>query len=145
MTDDLESLIDKTVTQLGFEFVDLEVINHGQLLRVYIDKDGSVSIDDCVDVSNQLNHVLTVEEDIDYDRLEVSSPGVDRVIKNLKDFDRFKGEKVRIKAHGLEGGRKNFRGNLVGTKGNLVIIDIESTLVEINFDNIDKARLDPDL
>ena len=108
LTDDLEFLIDKTVTQLGFEFVDLEVINHGQLLRVYIDKDGSVSIDDCVDVSNQLNHVLTVEEDIDYDRLEVSSPGVDRVIKNLKDFDRFKGEKVRIKAHGLEDGRKKF-------------------------------------
>jgi ribosome maturation factor RimP len=145
LTDDLEFLINKTVTQLGFEFVDLEIINHGQLLRVYIDKEGSVSIDDCVEVSNQLNHALTVEDDVDYDRLEVSSPGVDRVLKNLKDFARFKGEKVRIKTHDLEDGRKNFKGNLVGTKGNLVIIGIESTLIEINFDNIEKARLDPDL
>ena len=97
MAIDFEQLIDKTVTQLGYELVDLEIINHGQLLRVFIDKLDSINIDDCVAVSNQLNHVLSVEEDIVYGRLEVSSPGMDRVIKKLKDYERFKEEMVKIK------------------------------------------------
>ena len=145
MTDDLESLIDKIVSQLGYELVDLEIINHGQLLRVFIDKPNSVNIDDCVEVSNQLNHVLTVEEEVNYDRLEVSSPGVYRVIKKLEDFDRFKGEWVKIKTRLLIHEKNFFRGVLIGTKGNLIIIDVDNFLLEINFDNIEKARLDPNL
>jgi ribosome maturation factor RimP len=145
LTDDLESLIDKIVSQLGYELVDLEIINHGQLLRVFIDKPNSVNIDDCVEVSNQLNHVLTVEEEVNYDRLEVSSPGVYRVIKKLEDFDRFKGEWAKIKTRFLIHEKKNFRGVLIGTKGNLIIIDVDNFLLEINFDNIEKARLDPNL
>ena len=74
---DLYGLIDKTVTQLGYELVDLEVSNRGKLLRLFIDKPEGITIDDCVLVSNQLGNVLAVENDIDYDRLEVSSPGVD--------------------------------------------------------------------
>jgi ribosome maturation factor RimP len=130
---------------LGYELVDLEIINHGQLLRVFIDKPNSVNIDDCVEVSNQLNHVLTVEEEVNYDRLEVSSPGVYRVIKKLEDFDRFKGEWAKIKTRLLIDEKKNFRGVLIGTKGNLIIIDVDNFLLEINFDNIEKARLDPNL
>ena len=145
MTDDLESLIDKIVSQLGYELVDLEIINHGQLLRVFIDKPNSVNIDDCVEVSNQLNHVLTVEEEVNYDRLEVSSPGVYRVIKKLEDFDRFKGEWAKIKTRLLIHEKNFFRGVLIGTKGNLIIIDVDNFLLEINFDNIEKARLDPNL
>jgi len=145
LTDDLESLIDKIVSQLGYELVDLEIINHGQLLRVFIDKPNSVNIDDCVEVSNQLNHVLTVEEEVNYDRLEVSSPGVYRVIKKLEDFDRFKGEWVKIKTRLLIHEKNFFRGVLIGTKGNLIIIDVDNFLLEINFDNIEKARLDPNL
>jgi len=145
LTDDLESLIDKIVSQLGYELVDLEIINHGQLLRVFIDKPNSVNIDDCVEVSNQLNHVLTVEEEVNYDRLEVSSPGVYRVIKKLEDFDRFKGEWAKIKTRLLIHEKNFFRGVLIGTKGNLIIIDVDNFLLEINFDNIEKARLDPNL
>ena len=97
MAFDVENFIEKMVKQLGYELVDLEIINHGQILRVFIDKPDLVNIDDCVLVSNQLNHALSVEEEFNYDRLEVSSPGVDRVIKKLEDFDRFNGEKVKIK------------------------------------------------
>lgn len=145
MTDDIESLINKTLTQLGYELVDLEIVNHGELLRIFIDKPNSVNIDDCVEVSNQLNHVLTVEEDVNYERLEVSSPGTDRVLKTMEDFNRFKGEAVKVKCRSLVQERKNFRGVLVGTKDNAVVLNIDNDLLEINFDNIDKARLDPNI
>jgi len=139
---DLEQLIDKTVTQLGYELVDLEIINHGQILRVFIDKLDSINIDDCVTVSNQLNHVLSVEEDIVYGRLEVSSPGMDRVIKKLKDYERFKEEMVKIKTRLPILERRNFSGVIKGTKENIILLESEGSLIEIDFDQIDKARLD---
>ena len=145
MAIDLENLIDKTVTQLGYELVDIELINHGQLLRVFIDKLDSVNIDDCVVVSNQLNHVLSVEEEIEYGRLEVSSPGVDRVVKNLNDYVRFKKERVKIKTRLPILDRKNFSGVIKGIKGNIILLESENSLIEIDFDQIDKARLDPKL
>ena len=74
---DLYALVEKSVTQLGYELVDFEVSNRGKLLRLFIDKPDGVNIDDCVLVSNQLGNVLAVENDFDYDRLEVSSPGLD--------------------------------------------------------------------
>ena len=145
MAIDLEHLIDKTVTQLGYELVDIEIINHGQLLRVFIDKLDSVNIDDCVVVSNQLNHVLSVEEDIDYGRLEVSSPGADRVVKKLNDYERFKEERVKIKTRLPILESRNFSGVIKGIKGNIVLLESENSLIEIDFDQIDKARLDPKL
>ena len=84
--DDLETLIEKLVAQLGYELVDFETVNSGQILRVYIDKGDLISIEDCSKVSNHVNNVLSVETDFDYERLEVSSPGLDRVIKKIKDF-----------------------------------------------------------
>jgi len=139
---DLEKLIDKTVTQLGYELVDLEIINHGQLLRVFIDKLDPINIDDCVVVSNQLNHVLSVEEDIVYDRLEVSSPGMDRVLKKLNDYELFKEERVKIKTRLPILERRNFSGVIKGIKGNIIFLESEGSLIEIDFDQIDKARLD---
>ena len=135
--------IEKMVIRLGYELVDLEIINHGQLLRVFIDKPDLVNIDDCVLVSNQLNHALSVEEEFNYDRLEVSSPGVDRVIKKLEDFDRFNGEKVKIKTRSAIVDRKNFSGILRGIRGNNILLEFEESIVEIDHDNLDRARLDP--
>ena len=96
---DIEALVEKNVSKLGYELVDFEIINRGELLRIFIDKPNSITIDDCVDVTNQLKHILSVEDDISFDRLEVSSPGTDRVVKKLKDFERFKGEKIKIKTY----------------------------------------------
>ncbi|MDC6484697.1 ribosome maturation factor RimP [Methylophilaceae bacterium] len=144
MAIDLEALIEKNVSKLGYELVDFEVINRGELLRIFIDKPNSITIHDCVDVTNQLKHILTVEEDINFDRLEVSSPGINRVIKKLKDFERFKGEKVKIKTRLPIDERKNFKGVLQGIKQDLILIEFNNVLVEIKLDNIEKARLEPD-
>ena len=144
MAIDLEALIEKNVSKLGYELVDLEIINRGELLRLFIDKPSSITIDDCVGVTNQLKHILTVEEDISFDRLEVSSPGTDRVVKKLKDFERFKGEKIKIKTRTPIEERRNFKGILQGVEKDLILIEFNNALVQIELDNIEKARLDPD-
>lgn len=157
---DLHGLIEKTVAQLGFELVDLEISNRGKLLRVFIDKlnpkdtKDSVNIDDCVLVSNQLGNVLTVEHEIDYDRLEISSAGMDRVLKKEKDFVRFAGERAQIKlrvgikdesANATETTlpRKTFLGVLKGVEDNHVLLEYEGVVYEMALSNIDKARLSP--
>ena len=142
--DDLETLIEKLVTQLGYELVDFETINGGQILRIFIDKGDLIDIEDCTKVSNHVNNVLSVETDYDYERLEVSSPGLDRVIKKLSDFDRFKGQKIKIKTRFAIENRKNFKGILSGTKGESIMIEVDNESLLIDFENIDKARLDPD-
>ena len=141
---DLYRLIDKTVTQLGYELVDLEVSNRGKLLRLFIDKPEGITIDDCVLVSNQLGNVLAVENDIDYDRLEVSSPGLDRILKKESDFLRFVDSKASIKVRMPIEGRKNFVGVLKGFADGNVSIEVESVLFNISLSNVDKARLVPE-
>jgi ribosome maturation factor RimP len=141
---DLSGLIDKTVMQLGYELVDLEVSNRGKLLRLFIDKPEGITIDDCVLVSNQLGNVLAVENDIDYDRLEVSSPGLDRILKKESDFLRFVGSKASIKVRVPIEGRKNFVGVLKGFADGNVSIEVESVLFNISLSNVDKARLVPE-
>ena len=144
MAIDLEALIEKNVSKMGYELVDFEIINRGELLRIFIDKPSSITIDDCVAVTNQLKHIFTVEEEIIFNRLEVSSPGINRVIKKLQDFERFKGEKVKIRTRSAIEERKNFTGTLQGIKKDLILIDFNNTLLEISLDNIEKARLDLD-
>jgi ribosome maturation factor RimP len=157
---DLHALIEKTVTQLNFELVDLEISNRGKLLRVFIDKlnpssnKDSVTIDDCVLVSNQLGNVLAVENDVDYDRLEVSSAGLDRVLKKEKDFVRFSGERAQLKLRvGIkeEGPkvtettlpRKTFIGTLKGVENGEVLLEFEGVIYKMALENIEKARLSP--
>ena len=141
---DLSGLIDKTVMQLGYELVDLEVSNRGKLLRLFIDKPEGITIDDCVLVSNQLGNVLAVENDIDYDRLEVSSPGLDRILKKESDFLRFVDSKASIKVRMPIEGRKNFVGVLKGFADGNVLIELEGALFNISLSNVDKARLVPE-
>lgn len=144
MNTNLEEFVSKIVAQMGYELVDFEFQNQGKLIRIFIDKPASVTIDDCVDVSNHLNHVLTVEEDIDYERLEVSSPGFDRVIKKIEDFQKFKGENIKIKTRTPIMNQRNFKGEVLGVKGLVIMIKThEQEEVNIDFDNIDRARLDP--
>ncbi len=157
---DLHGLVDQTVTQLGYELVDLEISNRGKLLRVFIDKlnpadiKDSVNIDDCVLVSNQLGNVLTVDHEIDYDRLEISSAGMDRVLRKEKDFVRFTGERAQVKlrvgikdesANATETTlpRKTFLGILKGVDAGNVLMDFEGVTYQLAMSNIDKARLSP--
>jgi ribosome maturation factor RimP len=151
---DLQSLVEKTVTQLGFDLVDFEMSNRGKLLRVFIDKlnpkdiKDTVNIDDCVLVSNQLGNVLTVEHEVDYDRLEVSSPGMDRVLKKEQDFVRFIGERAQIKLRAPllvqnKEPRKNFVGILRGLEDGLLHIECDGMIEILPLTDIDKARLSP--
>lgn len=146
---DLQTLVERSVTQLGYDLVDFEVSNRGKLLRVFIDKlnpesaTDSVNIDDCVLVSNQLGNLLSVEHEIDYDRLEVSSPGMDRVLKKESDFIRFVGERVQLKLRMPIENRKNFLGILRGLSDGELLLDCDGTEQKFVLSNVDKARLSP--
>ncbi|MCB4810596.1 ribosome maturation factor RimP [Methylovorus menthalis] len=141
---DLYSLLEKSVSQLGYELVDVEISNRGKLIRLFIDKPEGINIDDCVLVSNQLGNVLAVENDIDYDRLEVSSPGLDRVLKKDADFIRFIGERAQVKLRMPVDNRKNFIGILQGIEQDSLLIEQEGVLHRLALSNIDKARLAPE-
>ena len=91
---DLQKLLETTLAGLGYELVDFDRSGRGRLVRVFIDKQGGISVDDCARVSRHLTRVLAVEN-VGYDRLEVSSPGLDRPLKKEEDFVRFAGHKAR--------------------------------------------------
>jgi ribosome maturation factor RimP len=141
---DLAGLIEKTLRGLGYELVDLEMSNRGRMLRVFIDKQAGVNVDDCAAVSNQLTRLLAVE-DVDYDRLEVSSPGLDRPLKRPQDFERFAGERAQVKIRVPINGRRNFVGVLRNVGADGFDLDADGSVVTIAFGDIDKARLVPNL
>lgn len=141
---DLTALLEKTVTQLGYELVDLEMSARGKLLRLFIDKPEGVTIDDCTLVSHQVSHLLSVEHDVDYDRLEISSPGLDRVLKKDKDFERFAGERIKLKLRIPVEGRKNYVGKLIGLESGEIVLDKEGQTLRVALANVEKARLDPE-
>ena len=138
---DVAKLVETTLTGMGYELVDLELSGRG-LMRVFMDKPDGISVEDCERVSNQLVRLFTVEG-VDYERLEVSSPGLDRVLKKEGDFVRFAGQKAQIKVRVPMEGRKNFVGILGDVKDGGVQLDLEGSLVTIELSNIDKARLVP--
>lgn len=142
---DLHALLEKTVVGLGYELVDLELSPRGRTIRVFIDlpeKENGVDVEDCAKVSNQLSRLLEVEN-VDYDRLEISSPGLDRVVKKAADFERFAGRDIQIKLRIPLNGRRNFQGELLGLKGEKVGLRLDQAEVELELNNIEKARLVP--
>jgi ribosome maturation factor RimP len=142
---DLNTLLESTVTGLGYELVDVELSPRGRTIRIFIDvagKEGGIDVEDCARVSNQLTRLFEVEN-VDFDRLEVSSPGMDRVVKKAADFERFAGEQIQVKVRIPVNGRRNFQGELLGHKEGRVGLRLEKDDVELDFDNIEKARLVP--
>ncbi len=141
---DLLELLERTLPGLGYEFVDMERSNHGKLLRVFIDKADGISVDDCALVSNHLSHLFEVEG-IEYDRLEVSSPGLDRPLRKLADFQRFEGERASVRMNMALNGRRNFVGILRGADTETVKMEIDGALVSLEIADIRKARLMPEI
>lgn len=141
---DLHTLLEQALAQIGYEMVDLEISNRGKLLRLFIDKPGGINIDDCALVSEQVSNLLAVEHDVDYDRLEVSSPGLDRVLKKESDFERFAGQKIQLKVRVPVEGRKNFTGVLRGIEQSVVRVECEGVEQRFALSSIDKARLIPE-
>ena len=138
---DVVKLVETTVNGLGYELVDFERSGRG-VLRVFIDKPGGISVDDCQTVSNQLTRLFPVEN-IDYERLEVSSPGLDRPLKKEADFVRFAGEKAQLKLRMPLAGRKNFVGVIGELSDGILQLDVDGSQVAIELSNLDKVRLVP--
>jgi ribosome maturation factor RimP len=147
----LAELLEKTLPPMGYELVDVETSPKARLVRVFIDKpapaqagatDATVSVDDCARVSNHLTHLFTVEN-IDYDRLEVSSPGLDRPLKKPADYVRFAGSEVQVNLHELTDGARRWKGILRGVEDGNVLLEAASGLRKIPFMAIDRCRLVP--
>jgi len=142
---DLSALIERAVTGLGYEFVDLESSPRGRLLRVFIDtpaSPGGVTVDDCARVSNHLTRLFEVEN-VDYERLEISSPGLDRVLKGIGDFERFAGQEAQIRMRLPIDGRRNFTGTLAVVAGGRLSLQCGASNVMLDLAQIEKARLVP--
>ncbi|HEY0846159.1 MAG TPA: ribosome maturation factor RimP [Noviherbaspirillum sp.] len=150
----LLELIEKTVTGLGYELVDFEQAARG-LLRVFIDfppedpDKGNITVEDCEKVSHQLSHVLTVEN-ANYERLEVSSPGLDRPLKKFADYVRFAGQEAVVKLRMPMPGaanRKSFQGILHAPEGDTLKLEFEGkdgpAMLDFTLADVDKARLVP--
>ncbi|MFT5219050.1 MAG: ribosome maturation factor RimP [Planctomycetota bacterium] len=146
---DLTELFQPVVESMGYELVGVEFsggTGYGTL-RVYIDRDNGVDIDDCAAISHQISGILDVEEPIQqaYD-LEVSSPGLNRPMFKLDDFDRFSGRQAKIKMAVAVDGRKNFKGELQGVADSKrVQIQVDGEVYDLPFADIAKANLIADI
>ncbi len=141
----LWTMIEPVLEADGIELVEMEYLLSGGFwtLRLYIDRPEGVTLEDCATISRQVSALLDAEDPIEHHyNLEVSSPGINRVIRKLTDFQRFSDRQARIRtAHKVEG-RRNFAGILKGTRDGVVIIEVEKTLYEIDAENIEKAHLE---
>lgn len=108
MSGNVQAIVEATVGGLGYELADFDLSARG-LLRVFIDKVDGISVEDCANVSNHLSRVFAVEG-IDFERLEVSSPGLDRSLRKLGDFQRFTGCAAKVKLNAVIDSRKRFEG-----------------------------------
>jgi ribosome maturation factor RimP len=141
----LENVIEPVVAGMGYELVDVQMSNGGRFLRLFIDKPQGINVDDCAAVSRQLTRVFEVEG-IDYDRLEVSSPGLDRPLRKAGDFVRFAGQKAELRMRTADaGGRRRFSGVLKGAEAGRVMVEVDGQTVALALDDVERAKLVPEL
>ena len=142
---DLTALFEPVVESMGYELVGIEFHSseHHGGVRIFIDHDNGITVDDCAKVSRQISAVIDVEDPIEmaFD-LEVSSPGINRPLFKFSDFEKFSGLQAKIKLGVALNGRKNFSGVLKGVDENqLVIIDVDNEIYELPYQDIAKANL----
>ena len=141
----MAQVAEATVTGMGFELVDARASGGGRFLAIYIDRPGGITVDHCAEVSRQLSRVFEVEG-IDYERLEVSSPGLDRPLRKPADFERFAGSRVDVKMRAPDAaGRRRFTGLLKSAKDGVAVVEVDGRDVMLQVGDMDKARLVPDL
>ena len=135
-------LLENTVPAMGYELVDWELQPRAGLVRVFIDAPKGVDVEDCAKVSNQLTHLFTVEN-VSYERLEVSSPGLDRPLRKLTDYTRFAGEEAHLHLREPQDGARRWKGILRGVADGNVLLDTPTGLRTIPFAAIERCRLVP--
>jgi ribosome maturation factor RimP len=141
----LEGILETTLTGLGYELVDAQVSNRGRFVRIFMDKPGGITVEDCAAVSRHLSRLFEVEG-IDYDRLEVSSPGLDRPLRKAADFARFVGQKVDVRMRLADAsGRRRYIGLLKRIEGATATVEVDGAPLALQLEGMDRARLVPEL
>ncbi len=144
--DHLVAIAEPVVTGLGYELWGVEYLSQGRhsVLRVFIDAENGIEVDDCAAVSRQLSSVLDVEDPIagEYN-LEVSSPGMDRPLFKLEQYQLFAGHQVQIRLRAPFEGRRNFSGLLKGVEGDEIVVEVDNAEYLLPIDSIDKANIVP--
>ena len=138
------SLAEPLCESEGLELIQVEYQREsaGRILRLYVDKPGGINLDDCVAVSRQLSDILDVNlDDVGPYNLEVTSPGPERPLGKKEDFDKFNGNRVKIKTYQPLNGRKNFTGVLLGIAGDEVSLQVDGQTITLAYGDISKARL----
>ena len=138
----LGELLERTIPALGYELVDWDMSARTRLVRVFIDKPNGVDVEDCARVSNHLTRLFAVEN-VDFERLEVSSPGLDRPVKRLADYDRFAGQEARLTLSAPVTGARRIKGILRGTEGEDVLVETPAGVKSFPFGPITQARQVP--
>ena len=143
----VRQVVEPILESQGFELVDLEYQRESQgwVLRIYLDREGGISLDDCAGMSHEVGAVLEVKDLIPSAYiLEVSSPGLTRPLKKPEDFNKFRNQMVKIKLYEPLDGRKNFKGTLMGLEGDRVRVEVEQRVYELPLQRIAKANLEID-
>jgi len=144
---EVRQVVEPILESQEFELVDLEYQRESQgwVLRIYLDRQGGVSLDDCAGISHEVGAVLEVKDLIPSAYiLEVSSPGLTRPLKKPEDFNRFRNQMVKIKLYEPLDGRRNFKGTLLGLEGDRVRVEAEQQVYELPLQRIAKANLEID-
>ncbi len=142
----IQQLLEPTVLAMGFELWGLEYLSQGRysVVRLYIEGPDGVTVDDCAAVSRQVGSVLDVEDPISGDyTLEVSSPGMDRLLFSLPQYTAYIGEVVEVRLRTAFEGRRKFKGVLKGIDGDEVVVQVDDHEYLLPYDAIDKTRVQP--
>ena len=142
--DQLNDLLRPAAEALGYEFLGVEYIGQGKhtVLRLYIDHENGITVDDCASVSHQASGILEVEDPIASQyTLEVSSPGMDRPLFTLAHFTQYVGHQIQLRCHVGVNGRRKFKGTLLSVANEQLIVKVDNEEYSIEFDDIDKANL----
>ncbi|HEY6642942.1 ribosome maturation factor RimP [Povalibacter sp.] len=147
LRDQLVELLQPVVVDLGYELWELEYAarSGGGLLRLYIDSPQGITVEDCERVSRAVSEAMDANDPISaHYTLEVSSPGLDRVLRTADHFARFSGERVKVEMSALVNGRKRFAGLLTGVSGGEIVLEVDGGIVKLPIDGIHKARVAPE-
>jgi ribosome maturation factor RimP len=142
----IADMLRSTVTALGFDLWGVEYLSQGRhsVVRIYIDSPGGITVDDCANVSGQVEGVLDVEDPITGEyTLEVSSPGLDRPLFTLEQYAGCTGETVEVRLRSPFEGRRKYKGLLKGVEGEDVVIEVEEQEILLPYGAIEKARVEP--
>ncbi|WP_298840714.1 ribosome maturation factor RimP [uncultured Roseobacter sp.] len=140
----MAEIITPVIEDMGFELVRVRLMSgKSTTLQIMADKpDGGIEVDDCAEISQAIGAVLDVEDPIlDEYTLEVSSPGIDRPLTRLKDFEMFEGYEAKIETGEMIDGRRRFKGELAGVEGDEVLINVAEGTIGLKFDWLTEAKL----